>query len=154
MPQGAAIAGLLLCALAIGLAFGTLLGAVFLRAAIALYNQMAGGAASPSRVPAPAFGKAMWISFAICVAQLIVGLLIGGVSGPGATAAGAGEKEVNIVPQLIALSVSLFIMAAILSEKLPTTFGRALLVTFCYLLLVILVVGALVAIAVVLFRLV
>ena len=153
MAQGAAIAGLLCGALVIGLAIGTLIGAVFLRAAIALYNKMAGGASSPSRVPAPAFGKAMWISFATCVAHLVVGLFIGGVTGTGATAPGAGEKGVDFVTQqpLISLSVSLLIMAAILSEKLPTTFGRAILVTLCYLLIVILVVGVIVAIAVVLF---
>jgi hypothetical protein len=150
MPQGAAIAGVL-CALVIGLAIGTLIGAVFLRAAIALYNKMAGGASSPSGVPAPAFGKAMWISFATCVAQLVVGLFIGGVTGTGATAPGAGDKGVDVVTQLISLSVSLFIMAAILSGKLPTTFGRAILVTLCYLLIVILVVGVLVAIALVVF---
>jgi hypothetical protein len=85
------------------------------------------------------------------VAHLVVGLFIGGVTGTGATAPGAGEKGVDVVTQLISLSVSLLIMAAILSEKLPTTFGRATLVTLCYLLIVILVVGVIVAIAVVLF---
>jgi hypothetical protein len=150
MPEDAAIVGLL-CALVIGLAIGTLIGAVFLRAAVALYNTMAGGASSPSRVPKPAFGKAMWISFAICLAQMVVGLFIGGVTGTGATAPGAGEKGVDVAQQLISLLVSLLIMAAILSAKLPTTFGRAILVTLCYMLIIILVVGVIVAVAVVLF---
>ena len=63
MPEGAVV-GVLLCALVIGFAVGTLIGAVFLRAAVALYNNLAGGASSPSSVPEPTFGKAMWITFA------------------------------------------------------------------------------------------
>ena len=44
--------------------------------------------------------------------------------------------------------VSFLIMAGVLSAKLPTTFGNAILVTFCYLLVVLLVVGVLVGIPV------
>jgi hypothetical protein len=112
---------------------------------------MAGDDSSPVRVPRPAFGKAMWISFAICVAQLLVGSFISGVTGIGPTAAGAGEKGVDVNTQLIFLSVSLFLMTAILSEKLPTTFAQAIVITLCYLFVVLLVVGAIAAIAVVLF---
>src|SRR5215831_3204803 len=111
--------GLLLCALAIGLTLGTLIGAVFLREAVALYNKMAGGASSPSSVPKPLFGKAMWISFDTCVAQVIVGLFVGGLTGTGATPAGAGAKGMDAA-LLISILVSLFIQVAILSEKLPT----------------------------------
>jgi hypothetical protein len=156
MPEGAPIG--LLYALVIGLPIGTLIGAVFLRAAVAPYNavallnnKMAGGASSPSRVPPPAFGKAMWISFATCFAQLVVGFFIEGVTGTGAMAAGVGEKGVDVVALRISFLVSLFIMVAILSAELPTTFGRAILVTICDILIVILVVGVIVAIAVVLF---
>jgi len=144
--------GLLLCALAIGLALGTLIGAVFLREAIALYNKMAGGASSPSSVPKPLFGKAMWISFDTCVAQVIVGLFVG-LTGTGASPAGAGARGVNVVALLISILVGLLIQVAILSEKLPTSFGRAILVTLCDLLIVILVAGIIVAVAVVVFAL-
>jgi hypothetical protein len=151
MPEGVAL-GALLCALVIGLALETLIGAVFLRAAVALYNKMAGGASSPSSVPEPAFGKAMWIIFAISVVQMVVvGLLLGLVTGARAQAAGAFGKGDDVVVQLISLTVSLLIMPTILSAKLPTTFGRALLVTLCYLLVVLLVVGVFVVIAVVMF---
>jgi len=157
MSEGTPIVGLL-CALVIGLPIGTLIGAVILRAAIALYNKMAGGASSPSGVPMPAFGKAMWISFAICFAQIVVGFLIAGLTGPGLTAPGAGEKEANVVGEIISFPVSLLIMVAILSAKLPTTFARAILVTLCYMLVTlcfmlisIVVVGVLVAVAVILF---
>jgi hypothetical protein len=145
MPEGAAI-GVLLCALAIGLAVGTLIGAVFLRLAVALYNNLAGGASSPSSVPQPAWGKAMWISFAICVAQMVVGSLLIGL-GTRAEATAAGEREPFGVAQLISVSVSFLITAAILSAKLPTTFGRAILVTLCDTLVVLLVLTVLVGIA-------
>jgi hypothetical protein len=42
-------------------------------------------------------------------------------------------------------------MAGMLSAKLPTTFGRAVLVTLCYMLVVLIVVGVLVGIAVLVF---
>jgi hypothetical protein len=150
MPEGAAL-GVLLCALAISVAIGTLIGAVFLRAAIALYNKMVGGASSPSSVPEPAFGKAMWITFAAFLAQMVAGLMFHTLTSPGAMPAGEGGKGVNVEAQLIFFAVVLLIMAAVLSAKLPTTFGRALLVTLCYMLVVILFVGVLVAIAVVVF---
>jgi hypothetical protein len=150
MPEGAAIVGLLFV-LVIGVAVGTLIGAVFLRAAVALYNKLAGGASSPGGVPEPALGKAMWITFAASLAQMIAGFFIDAVTGPGPTAPGAGEKGVGVVGQLISIPVSLLIMAAVLSAKLPTTFGRAILVTLCYLLIVLLAVGVIVAIAVPLF---
>ncbi len=151
MPEGAAGGGLLVCTLVIGLAIETLLGAVFLRAAVALYNTMAGGPCFS--VPRPAFGKAMWVIFESTVFQMIVGGLCTGVStGPGPVAAGEGGRAVDVFAHYISLPVGLLIMASVVSAKLPTTFGRAILVTFCYLLVVLLVVGALVGMVVLLFR--
>jgi type III secretory pathway component EscS len=152
MSEGAAI-GVLLGALAIAVAVETLIGAVFLRAAVALYNKLAGGASSPSNVPEPALGKAMWIIFATSLARLIVASLIGLGIGARATAAGARGQGVDEVALLISFPVSLLIMAEMLSARLPTTFGRAILVTLCYLLVVLLVVGVLVGIAVLVLRL-
>src|SRR5262249_15413072 len=119
-----------------------------LRAAVSLYNKLAGGASSPSSVPEPTFGKAMWITFATCVAQMVVGLFIGGVTGAGATAASASEKRGDVALLLISIPVSLFVSAAILSAKLPTIFGRAILLTLCDMLIVIFAVAVLVVIAV------
>ena len=147
-------AGLLLCALGIGLAIGTLLGAVFLRAGVALYNWQTGGASSPTSVPKPAFGKAMWISFDICVAQLVVGLFIVALTGTGTTVVPrANEKGVDVVGLLIPVLIGLFIQVGILCAKLPTTFGRAIVVTLCELLIVMLVAGVIAAIAIVVFAL-
>jgi hypothetical protein len=150
MPDGEAIGGLL-CALVIVVAVGTLIGAVVLRAAVALYNKLAGGASSPGSVPEPAFGKAMWITFATSLAQMVVGVLIGLVTGAGETGPGARGQGVDVVAQVFSFLVSLLLMARMLSAMLPTTFGRALLVTLCYVLVVLLVGGVLVGIAVLVF---
>jgi hypothetical protein len=147
MPEGAAVA-VLMCVLVIGIAFGTLIGAVFLRAAIALYNKLAGGASSPSSVPEPAFGKAMWITFATFVAQVVVGLLINGlVVGD----RGAAAETHGLIAQLISFPVSVLIMAGMLSARLPTTFGRAFLVTLCDMLLSLLAAVVLLGVAVLVF---
>ena len=155
MPEGAALGGFL-CALLIGgIAIETVIGAVLLRAAITFYNKMAGGASSPGSVPEPAFGKAMWIIFGSTVFQMVVGGLVIGIStDAGPVASGAGGKGVDFVAQLLSFPVGLLIMAGVLSAKLPTTFGRAILVALCYLLVALLVVGALVGIAVLVFAVV
>jgi hypothetical protein len=150
MPEGTAI-GVLLCVLVIGVAVGTLIGAVFLRAAVALYNQLAGGASSPFSVPQPTLGKAMWIILAISLAQVIVGSLIGVCTDVGPTAPRARGLGVDVIAELISFPVTFLITAGVLSAKLPTTFGRAIVVTLCYMLIVLLVVGVLVAIAVLAF---
>jgi hypothetical protein len=143
-----AVIGLLLCALVFGATVGTLVCALCLRVAIRLYNRLAGGASSPSSVPEPTLGKAMWITFAIFVAQVIVGMLvIGPVGGDGAMTAGARGSDV--VTQVISIPVSFLIAVGILSAKLPTTFGRAILVSLCDMLVSLLVSGVLVGIAVV-----
>ncbi len=153
MPTDATTVGVLLCALVIGLAAGTVIGAVFLRAAIALYNNLAGGASSPHSVPVPAFRSAMWITFSISVVQMIVGLLIEGLipEAGGLIAKLFIPEARGLVAKLFFLPVSLLIMAGMLSARLPTTFGRAFLVTLCEMLLVLLVVGVLVGIAVLAF---
>jgi hypothetical protein len=58
---------------------------------------------------------------------------------------------VDGIAELIAFPVSLLIMVWIVSAKLPTTFARAIVVTLCYLFIVLLVVGVLVGIAVLAF---
>ena len=153
MPEGAVI-GLLLGAVVIGVAVETLIGAVILRAAVALCNKLEGGDLSPRSVPEPAFGKAMWITFATSLAQMVVGSFIVLGTGGGATAAGARGQGVDEVAQLISFPVSLLIMAEMLSTRLPTTFGGAILVTLCYVLVSLLVAGVLVGIAVLVFAVV
>ena len=71
-------------------------------------------------------------------------------TGKGATAVGAREHA-NLVAQLIFLPVSLLITVEMLSARLPTTIGRAFLVTLCEMLVVLLVGGVLVGIAILVF---
>jgi hypothetical protein len=153
MPDGAILGGLL-CALVVGVAVGTLIGAVFLRAAIALYKKLTGGASSPWSVPEPDLGSAMWITFAASLAQMVVGALIGAAVGSGTSSPGARGQGHDLVAQLISFPVGLLVMAAVLSAKLPTTFGRAILVTLCYVLITLLVVGILVGVAILVFKVV
>jgi len=146
-------ATVLLCAIAIGLAIGTVIGAVFLRAAVNLYNKLAGGASSPDSVPRPTFGQAMWISFATCLAQMVAGFLMGGFPDARAPLPRADEKGLNVDGLLISVLVGFLIQAAILAAKLPTTFGRAIVVTLCDLLIVLFVAGVIAVILVIVFAL-
>jgi hypothetical protein len=137
MGNDAAI-GMFLCVMAVVIAVGTLIGAVFLRAACALYNKFAGGKQSPSSVPEPLLGKAMGITFLTGLVNVVVGVVIG-LLVVGGTAAGAGERGAAITEQLLSLPASLLVMAGMNAAMLPTTFTRGLLVALCYLLVVLLV---------------
>lgn len=102
--------GLLLCVRAFAIAFGTAIGALFLRGGCALYNELAGGKGSPSGVPEPPLGKAMGITFVTTLVHAVLGF------------------------ELLAAPISLLVMAGMCSALLPTTFIRGLLVALCYLL--------------------
>ncbi len=147
--EGAAV-GVLLCSLAFGVAVGTLIGAVFLRAAVALYNKMAGGGRPPGGVPEPDFGKALGITFVTTLINIGVGFVIGMVTNTWG-AAGPRGKEVDLLAQAISFPLSLLIMTAMLTAILPTTFGRALLVTLCYMLIVMVVVAVIVGVMIAVF---
>jgi hypothetical protein len=102
--------GMFLAIRGFAIALGTVLGAVLLRAACALYNKLAGGKGSPSSVPEPLLDKALGITFVTALVQAVAG------------------------SELLALPVSFLVLAAMSSALLPTTFGRGLLVALCYLL--------------------
>ena len=153
MPEGEFI-GVVLGVLVVVVVVRTLTGAVLLRAAVALHNaavalnnKLACEASSAHSVPEPAYRKAMRYIFDTTLAQMVAGYVIGAVAGP------RGQYvHVDMVTLLIAVPVNLLIMAGILSERLPTTFGRAFLVTLWYTLLEILLVGAVAGIVVLVFR--
>jgi hypothetical protein len=137
MPERAAIDGLLV-RLMFAVPLGTVVGTAFLRAALSLYNEMAGGDSSPSSVPKVAFRKAMVITFVTSLVQAVTS------AGVVAAGEGGGGRGGDLLALLISFPGSLLIMAAMLSALLPTTFARAILVSLCYMLVVILVVGAIV----------
>jgi hypothetical protein len=111
--------GWLLCVRGFALAFGTVIGALFLRAGCVLHNKLVGGKGSPGSVPEPQLGKAMGIAFVTTLVNAVMGF------------------------ELLSAPVSLLVMAGMCSALLPTTFTRGLLVVLCYLLVGLSVVGAL-----------
>ncbi len=126
--------GALLCVMVFGIAIGTLIGAVFLRAACSLYNKLAGGRKSPNGVPEPPLGKAMGITFVTSLVNAVVSFGIGFVVGTGGATAGASDRSMVLLAQLLSLPFSLLVMAGMNAALLPTTFARGLLVALCYLL--------------------
>jgi hypothetical protein len=145
MSESAAIV-VLLCLLVVAIVVGTFFNAVFLRAACAFYNKLAGGKGSPSSVPEPRLGKAMGIIFVTALVNAVVAFAIGLLVVPGSTTAGANTSSAAIAAQLLPLPVSLLVMASMNAAWLPTTFARGLLVALCYLLVVLFVVVVLLAI--------
>jgi hypothetical protein len=129
----AIIAGLIGLVVAVTIA-GLVTAAVF-RAAIAFYNKMVGGAGSVSSVPEPSFGKMLGIAFAAILVNGVVGSIVSSSVVGGAAIGGMNGKEVELFAKLISLPFNLLAMAGVLSSMLPTTFGRAFLVTLCYLLI-------------------
>ncbi|MCS6908516.1 MAG: hypothetical protein RML93_11640 [Anaerolineales bacterium] len=117
-------------AIGVLLAFLLLIDAILLRAAVALYNKMAGGASSPSSVPEPAIGKAMGIVFVTYLVQVIAGFLIGLVMVAGTAAAQALERGVSLGVGVAAVGMfisylvrGVLIMAGVLSAMGPASFS-------------------------------
>lgn len=132
-----------LCGLIFGLAIGTAIGAVILRAAISLYNSLAGGPDSDSSVPEPSFGEAMGIVFATSLVNLAVGFALVFALGPGMLGQG---RDAQLRAQLISLPISILVMTLMLSAMLPTTFLRALMVAVCQIIVSLLIIGVIVAV--------
>jgi hypothetical protein len=125
----------------IGVAIASLIGAVFLPATCALYNKIAGGRGSPASVPEPSMAKAMGILFAVALINAVLGFFIALVIAAVGSAAGARQQHTTLLAELITFPISLLVMSRLLSVMLPTAFGRALVVTLLYLLIVVLVLG-------------
>lgn len=115
----------------------TLMHAIILRAAISLYNKLAGGDDSPRVVEEPCIGKALGIMFAANLLTFGAGYFL-----DVALTTGAGEPQ-PLVQVLVTIPLSAVIIAGMLTARLPTTLDRAVLVTLCYLLIVALIFGVL-----------
>lgn len=128
--------GAFLCVMFFAIPLGTVIGAVFLRAACTLYNALADGKGSPSGVPELPLGKAMGISFATTLvnaaARFVIVFLVG-----------AGERSSAVIPQLLSIPIGLLVMAGMNSALLPTTFARGFSIALCYLLVALFVFGVL-----------
>lgn len=131
----------LLCVMGGFIFVGTIIGAVFLRAAIALYNKLAGGPDSESAVPEPSFGRTILILFLTSVVNAIASAALTVAIGSGAGAAGIRGNQLNVPAQVGGFVLSLFVLSGALSVLLPTTFPRAVMVSLCYLITVVAVVA-------------
>jgi hypothetical protein len=86
----------------------------------------------------PEMGKAMGIVFLTYLVNIVVSFAVGFCLGAGAGAAGAGKAQVqgvSLLANLIALPISLLVLAGMISALLPTTFGKALLISLLYVLI-------------------
>jgi hypothetical protein len=142
MGDNSGAIGALICVLVAMVAIATVVGAVILRAAVSLFNKLAGGANSPHRVPEPNFGKAMLITFVTILANQSIGIGLLLATGLGALAMGANVRSAWIATQLISTPVGMLVMSAMLARMLPTTFPRAILVMLCIVLVWIFVAAA------------
>ena len=127
--QGEQVAGALIglvCVLLVGLPLAALVSAVILRAACSLFNKLAG---SEKAVPEPGFGKALGITAATLVVNVLVGIVIGLVLGTGAAAAGAKPSQTQLLVNLISMPAGFLVMSGMLTAMLPTSFGKSLLIT-------------------------
>jgi hypothetical protein len=149
LAQMEALGGML-CALVVGLLVGIVLGAAILRAACSLYNKLIGGRDMPGAVAEPPFGKAAGIVVVIGLVNLVVGLGLGLAIGIGGAAMGANPQALQVITQLLSLPIGFLVAAGMLAAMLPTTFGRAVVVTLLqYVIVLVIVVGVLVIIGVV-----
>ena len=136
---------------------GTLLGPRLLLAAIALLNILAGGSGASGSVAPPSVVKAMGITFAIAWinAAVVVGVAWAVLATPAVDYIPPGGY--GVLAQAVALPLSLLVMVAMLTAKLPTSFGRAVVITLLYLLFasaVTLLIAGVVAVGVLVIRLV
>jgi hypothetical protein len=125
-----------LCFIGFGVLLVTAVAAVILRWAVSLHNAIA--ASSPETlVPSPGMGLAMVIVFIRYVLQVGVSMAMqfaGGMNPlamdrPGASMLTEAQVESYLVTWLITLPVSFIVGSALLSSLLPTSFGRACLVS-------------------------
>ncbi len=121
----------------VGITISTMIGAHILRAAVALYNGLAGGNNSNNLVPEPPVAKAIAITFMTNLAAFICGLLLGGMEVvERARGGGLGDNL-----QLVYFLVVPLVTACLLCVMLPTTFVRAIFVALCNFVMNVVIIG-------------
>jgi hypothetical protein len=101
-----------------GLTGASLIGGLLLWATVQLYNLVV----SELAVPKMLFGKAFEVLFVVCLIAFVLHEFIQAL----ATRQARALWELSLVP------VSLLSLALVLWLRLPTSLGRAALLTFCY----------------------
>jgi hypothetical protein len=122
-----------LACLLVAALIGALIGAVIIRAAVWLANKIVAGA-----IPDPNFGRAYLMALAAFVVNVVVSVIVQMVLRAG------DPQTAQIVSALVGLPIGFFVLAAVATTMLPTTFGRACLVAVFY-YVVCIVIGAIIA---------
>jgi hypothetical protein len=90
-------------------------------------------------VPEPDFGKAWLISFVTILINGMIGFVVGLAIGLGGAAAGAQGAVPVIISMVVSIPISFLVFAGMLTAMLPTSFGRAAIVTLLYFVISLLV---------------
>jgi hypothetical protein len=140
-----------ICALIGGLAVlvaavcvASLVWQFFVWGGIALYNTLADRPST--RVPQANLSKCYQVSFVIGLVQAFVGWAVERSSFVAGILAGLSHNEARLLAQLMGLPFGMLVMAVMLSALLPTSFGRAILVSLCVMLITIIVAFIVVAV--------
>ena len=127
----------MLCFLSFLVLIATAVNAVFLRAAIAFYNWMAKVVGSPTPIEEPPLRVATTINLVPAVLHLVASPLIMLLANRVSDA--VGEKldtdRALLVCQLGILAITCVVMTVMLRTLLPTTYVRAIVVTFIWVLI-------------------
>ena len=124
---GTALAGVFFI-LAIVLVFGTVVGAMILRAACSLFNKFAGGRDAQGAVPDPSFGRAVGISFVATLIQMVIAFVLSLATRAG----GIGDMVTPAILRLAFLPLSICVLASITTAVLPTSFGKGMLIALIH----------------------
>lgn len=111
--------------------------ALILRWGVLFHNICVGGAETSSGVPVPTWGWALLISLVHLLASSGANLVITRAMEIERSAADPPELANVLAALVIALTVEVLILVVLLTLMLPTSFGRAILVTLCCVLITI-----------------
>ncbi len=116
---------------------GMLVSVAMIMAAVKVYNAIAGGRSSKTRVPEPSFGKALAIALILFVIGLFSRFCGAALAVSIGQATNASIAVVNVGAILINVSFYVINASALFTALLPTTFPRAILVAICNTLLLV-----------------
>lgn len=144
------IGGMVLVGALVAAVIGSIVQAVILRAAVAMYNRLSGANKSTDYdedgipyaksadtfegVPEPTMPQAMGICFVIVILNSVISMIA-----RGSVSAEPMDLGTVLAIRIGGTAFSMLVMAAILTSALPTTFGRAVVVTLCHALISILI---------------
>ena len=125
--SAATLAGLVCVACVLAL-IGMFVGAVILRAACALHNKMDGGREDRTSVTVPSFACAMRIVFVATLVNFVIGFVIGFT-----VAMFFGDsQQARVLAFLLHFPTSVFVLAVLISDQLPTSFVKGLIIALLY----------------------